>query len=118
MKRAARSRPVTAKRAAELNAIRGKVEQEFPPATVTQVDRVIAAFGGPTCLRDALARAGRPRHLSAIYRWNHAEEDGGSGGLIPRTALEDVLEAAKVAGVTLDDATLSPRKSAKTTEET
>lgn len=66
----------------------------------TQAEHVYKAFGGVEKLRDALAKAGRPRHIASLYRWNMPKPEG-SAGRIPLQAYYDVLAAARLAGVEL-----------------
>ena len=70
----------------------------------TQADRIIAKFGGPKKLYAALRRLPDPRQhrgLAQIYRWNHTRTAGGTGGLVPSSAIADVKEAARLEGVVI-----------------
>jgi hypothetical protein len=80
----------------------------------TQAERIYAKFGGVPKLHKALANleAAEPvkwkkatRAISAIYRWNLPKEHGGTGGMVPNSAVPAILAAAKLDGlvVTADD---------------
>jgi hypothetical protein len=76
----------------------------------TQAERVYAKFGGVRNLYKALQAAGRARHITSIYRWNHPREAGGTGGLVPSSAVPDLLVAARLEGVVLTHEDLYPGK--------
>lgn len=78
----------------------------------TQAQRIFDKFGGVPSLQKALARVGgdAARHVSAIYRWNLPKKNGGSNGLIPTSALGDVLRAARLEGVHITPEDLYPAK--------
>jgi hypothetical protein len=89
-----------------------------PPVTVdtttktqrTQAERVIAKFGGCAELAYALAKVGKPRHYTNVYRWTQPKTvRGGTGGTIPASALPSVLEAAAKYDITLTADDLDPR---------
>jgi len=74
----------------------------------TQAERVFAKFGGVPKLHKALADLG-PEHvraISAIYRWNLPKAKGGTNGMVPNSALQSVLMAAKAEGIVLTAADL------------
>lgn len=73
-----------------------------------QAQRVFRKFGGVPNLFDAFKRARRPRALTTIYRWDTPIKRGGTGGLIPHSAMPDVLYVARREGVLLTDEDLSP----------
>lgn len=79
------------------------------PTGLNQAERVIRKFGGAARLCLILKALGKPRALSTIYRWGYPDEAGGLGGLIPHTALPDVLAAARVEGIVLSSEDLDPR---------
>lgn len=70
-----------------------------PPRS--QAEAIIRRFGGPRDLARALAAVGAPRDPSAIYRWTYPRDQGGTGGLIPTSAVKDVKRAARFAGIEL-----------------
>jgi hypothetical protein len=80
---------------------------------VTQAERIIERFGGVRNLIDALENIGIKRDLTNIYRWTYSKEKGGTGGLVPTTALIDVIAAARKEGVFLTQEDLDPRSSVK-----
>lgn len=77
--------------------------------TLTQADRVFAKFGGAAKLHKALHAVGKPRTLTSLYYWNYGPEKGGSAGVIPAHAMNDVLLAARFDGVVLTPEELDPR---------
>jgi hypothetical protein len=69
----------------------------------TQAERVFAKFGGVARLCHALEELG-PEHRRGrvtIHKWNMPKEKGGTGGLIPSSALKSILLAAKAEGIVL-----------------
>jgi hypothetical protein len=62
---------------------------------------VIEKFGGP-----AAVAAITGRHVTRVYRWMRAREDGGTGGLIPNKEALKLLAAAPDKGVDLTPADL------------
>jgi len=82
------------------------------PANRTQAQRIFDKFGGVPALHKALQRVGADaaRHVSAIYRWNLPKKNGGSNGLIPTSALGDVIRAARLEGVHITPEDLYPAK--------
>lgn len=96
----------------------GSVEKLDGPAKIktgdvgrprTQAHRVFLKFGGVTNLFDALTAIGEPRQLNAIYKWLYPREKGGSDGLVPTSAMPDVLKAARMFGIVLTSEDLDPR---------
>lgn len=84
-----------------------------PPPPVTQAERIFAKFGGASKLCKALAQlADKSAHrcVSAVYRWNMPKANGGSNGLIPTSALADVLAAARLQGIVITPEDLFPAK--------
>lgn len=67
----------------------------------TQAERIFAKFGGAPQLAKALVAAGSKRHISAVYRWNLPKASGGTGGVVPSSAMQDVLAAARLEGIVL-----------------
>lgn len=81
------------------------------PTKTTQAQRVIAKFGGARQLAQALSRLelGKRRDAANVYRWTYPKSKGGTGGLIPSSAMADVLEAARLDGVLLTAEDIDPR---------
>jgi hypothetical protein len=80
------------------------------PTKTTQAQRVIAKFGGIPALVRALGAAGKARDAANVYRWTYPKtKKGGTGGLIPSSAMADVLEAARLDGVLLTPEDIDPR---------
>lgn len=77
--------------------------------TATQAGRVLLKFGGARRLAFVLKQLGRPRDPATIYKWTYPQEKGGTGGTIPNHALDDVIAAARLAGVFLTADDLDPR---------
>ena len=76
-----------------------------------QAARVIAKFGGVPLLVAALANIGHPYSKTSIYRWLYPRgKNGGTGGIIPHTALLEVLEAARIEGIIITSEDLDPRR--------
>ena len=67
---------------------------------MTQAEHIYNAFGGVDKLKVALEKAGRPYHLSTLYRWNMPKPNG-NGGRVPLNGYYAVLAAARLTGVTL-----------------
>jgi hypothetical protein len=68
---------------------------------LTQAERVIARFGGVPGLVRALRQAGFHKQRAAIYKWTYPKSRGGTGGLIPTSAMHEILVAARMEGITL-----------------
>lgn len=71
---------------------------------VTQAERVIAKFGGPTELSRILNYT-----LAAVCKWTYPRTKGGCHGLIPTRALDRILSTARLHGVLLTEEDLKPR---------
>ena len=56
----------------------------------SQAQRIVDKFGGFPALARALGR----RDISALYRWTKPKEKGGTGGLVPSSAVSSVTAAA------------------------
>ena len=68
----------------------------------SQAERIIDKFGGARNLSRAtrlLGSASKYRSPAVIYRWTYSRERGGTGGRIPSSALDAVLEAARLEGI-------------------
>lgn len=81
-----------------------------------QATRVIARFGGVSSLLRALdmvsvSTGERSRSSRAtIYKWSYPRSRGGTGGLIPASALHLVLKAARLEGILLTADDLNPEE--------
>ncbi len=67
----------------------------------TQAQKVFDKFGGVPKLHKALKDLG-PEHeraISAIYRWNLPKSKGGTNGMVPNSALQSILLAARAEGI-------------------
>jgi hypothetical protein len=76
---------------------------------IGQAARIIRKFGNAAKLARALDALGDPakrRDQSAINRWTYPKAKGGTGGVIPSSALPDVLAAARVQGILVTAADL------------
>ncbi|MBS4045463.1 MAG: hypothetical protein KG075_09455 [Alphaproteobacteria bacterium] len=98
------------------NAQQSNLVPSAPNAATTQAGRVFARFGGVPKLHQALKalqefrRDRRPvRDISTIYRWDLPAKNGGTGGLIPAKAMNDILAAARLEGIVLTPEDLFPR---------
>lgn len=69
----------------------------------TQAEKVFAKFGGVPKLHAALEALGEEhkRAISAIYRWNLPKRHGGTNGMIPNSAMQSVMAAARAEGIVL-----------------
>jgi hypothetical protein len=75
----------------------------------SQAGRVIKKFGNARRLAEYMAQAtGQKCDPSRVYRWMHPRDKGGCGGLIPSSAMVDVMKAARLAGIILSPAELFP----------
>ena len=63
--------------------------------TETQAARIIRLCGIETLARWAGVST------TSVYRWDHAKEKGGSGGLIPVTYHQAILDGAIAEGISL-----------------
>lgn len=75
----------------------------------SQAQRIIDKFGNPYRLSAALKRAGITRNATAIYKWTYPRSKGGTDGLIPTKALNEILAAARLEGIMLTQDDLDPR---------
>lgn len=76
----------------------------------TQAGRIIKKFGNARRLASTMAKVtGEPCSPSRIYRWMHPREKGGTGGLIPSSAIEAVMQCARYEGIVLSPDELFPR---------
>lgn len=81
----------------------------------TQAGRVIAKFKNARNLAAMMQDVtGKRCDPSRIYRWMHPKEKGGTGGMIPSSAMPDVLKCARLSGVVLTEADLNPRATPST----
>lgn len=85
-------------------------ENPWKPPAQSQAERIIAKFGGPKELYTIFKELGVPRALPTIYKWTHAKEDGGTGGLIPTSVWHDLWRAARYAGVVISSEDMDPRE--------
>lgn len=72
----------------------------------TQADRVIARFGGPKALKEAIESVYPDVRLniSTIYRWTYKKgHNSGTGGVIPPDALRLIINIARICGVLLTE---------------
>jgi hypothetical protein len=83
----------------------------------SQARRIADKFGGVPALAKALAElaaatneARHAREISVIYRWNLPRETGGAGGLVPSSAMQSVLAAAKRQGILLTAEDTAPTR--------
>lgn len=79
----------------------------------TMALRIIRKFGSMKNIHAAFKAAGHPKTKSVIYRWLYPKEKGGTGGIIPGSALVALQKAAFVAGVYLSPEDLDPRATIK-----
>lgn len=59
-----------------------------------QAQRIITRFGGYARIAQAIGK-----DVSAIYKWNYDKIRGGSNGLVPSSAIPDVVKAADILGI-------------------
>lgn len=59
-----------------------------------QAQRIIDRFGGAPRTAAALGK-----DVSAIYKWNYEKERGGTDGLVPSSAVPEVMKAANAMGI-------------------
>jgi hypothetical protein len=78
----------------------------------TQAERIFAKFGGVPGLYKALKDLGpdHERAISALYRWNMSKKRGGTGGVVPSSAMPSVMAAARNEGVVMTAEDTDPRK--------
>lgn len=73
------------------------------PKAVNQAARIFKKFGNARKLAKAMGRT-----PSTLYRWTYEKKRGGTGGLIPSSALPAVLEAARCSGIFISADDLFP----------
>ena len=73
-------------------------QHQRPPA-ITQAGRIFEKFGGARGLMRALAAIGKPKNPATCFKWTYSRAKGGTGGVIPSSALPDVLMAARHEGI-------------------
>lgn len=79
-------------------------EDDAPDRNVrSQAQRIFDKFGNARKLATAIQR-----QPSSVYRWCYPKNKGGTGGLIPSSALPDVLEAARRLGIFVSSDDLYP----------
>lgn len=77
----------------------------------TQADRIINRFQNGRILAQAIKDAtGKICDPSRIYRWRLPKEKGGTGGLIPTSAVPQVKAAARLMGILIPDDDWVPRQ--------
>lgn len=89
--------------------------------TITNLDiteetmalRIIRKFGSMKNIHAAFKAAGHPKTKSVIYRWLYPKERGGTGGIIPGSAMPALHKAAFVAGIYLTPEDLDIRPTIK-----
>ncbi len=69
-----------------------------------QADRVIRKLGGFRFVSKAL-----DKDITALYKWTYGKHEGGTGGVIPSSALPDILDLAEMLSVSLTSEDLDPR---------
>jgi hypothetical protein len=75
---------------------------------LTQAEKIFEKFGGVPALHAAMADAGFGRNIATLYRWNLPRSKRGSGGVIPTSAVQAVLAAAKLYGIAIQPEDLLP----------
>lgn len=84
---------------------------EDTPRAMSQADRILAKFGGPTRLAYILQSLGiKARGQSTIARWRYPKSKGGTGGRIPNQAWPLVFAAARAEGIVITAEDLDPRE--------
>lgn len=63
---------------------------------MNQATRIAGKFGGFRRLANAIRKT-----PATVYRWGYSKERGGTGGLVPSSAVPDVLSAADLLGIDL-----------------
>lgn len=82
-----------------------------PQRAMSQADRILAKFGGPTRLAYILRSIGiHSRGQSTIARWRYPKSKGGTGGRIPNQAWPLVFAAARAEGIVITAEDLDPRE--------
>lgn len=79
-------------------------KKEPAGAPCTQAERVIAKFGSAYRLARLLNK-----DPAAVYRWTYPKNRGGTGGLVPASAMQHILRVARLEGVLLTPEDLDPR---------
>lgn len=74
------------------------------PTPHKQAARIMARFGGPAALAEALQQLPNPKHhreRTVVYKWLYPRERGGADGLIPHQAIAAIALAARMQGIFL-----------------
>lgn len=66
---------------------------------MTIADRIIKKCGGVARTAELVGRS-----ESWVYRWTYSREKGGTGGNVPRSAQEALLEASRRGAVNIEPA--------------
>lgn len=82
------------------------------PETRSQAERIFAKFNGARGLYEALERHGKRRDITAIYRWTYPKAKGGTNGLVPASAMPDVVLVARLEGIVLTPEDTHPEQRA------
>lgn len=75
----------------------------------SQAERIIKKFGTPRILGRILEEIGRKRNYATIYKWLYPKSKDGRGGLIPTSAWDDILAAARYEGIIITSEDMDPR---------
>lgn len=78
---------------------------------LNQAERILKKFGGASRLAGLFNSLNIRRNLHSIYKWTYPRERGGTNGLIPGSAMQDILQAARLDGILLTPEDLDPRPS-------
>ncbi len=86
-----------------------KAEAAGKPQFISQAERVLRKFGGPRRLAVLLKMMGRDRNVATIYKWTYPRDKGGSDGIIPTSAWDDIMAAARFDGIIISSEDIDPR---------
>jgi hypothetical protein len=81
-----------------------------------QAARVLTKFGGARELMRALKAIGRHRNPASIFKWTYPYPKG-TGGLIPSTAWDDILAAARHEGIVISQSDMDVSVGQEPTED-
>lgn len=79
----------------------------------TQAFRLLEKFGGARNLVRALARVGKHRNPSTIYRWVYPRINGGTGGIVPSDMWPSIILAARLEGILITPQDMDVREITK-----
>lgn len=76
------------------------------PVVSKQAQHIVNLFGGPAVLAFALNQLPDPQYHRGrvqIYKWGYSRAAGGTGGYIPSSMHQGIVQAARLMGIIITD---------------